>query len=254
MSPLLATSGLHCGYGADEIIHAVDLEVAAGEIVTILGPNGCGKTTLVKCILGYVRTTRGRILFEGSEIQGLRPTARVSLGIGYVPQLLNTFKPLTIVENLDIGGYRLDRPARTLAKERMFELFPLLAERRHQKAATLSGGERQLLAMARALMVSPKIVFLDEPSAGLSPLRADEVFGHIGRIAATGVAIVLVEQDVHRALAISERAYVLVTGRIAFSGSADEIANDDRIRGAYLGARDGPGHGSDARPTAPPPA
>ena len=254
MSPLLATSGLHCGYGADEIIHAVDLEVAAGEIVTILGPNGCGKTTLVKCILGYVRTTRGRILFEGSEIQGLRPTARVSLGIGYVPQLLNTFKPLTIAENLDIGGYRLDRAACTLAKERMFELFPLLAERRHQKAATLSGGERQLLAMARALMVSPKIVFLDEPSAGLSPLRADEVFGHIGRIAATGVAIVLVEQDVHRALAISERAYVLVTGRIAFSGSADEIANDDRIRGAYLGARDGPGHGSDARPTAPPPA
>ena len=254
MSPLLATSGLHCGYGADEIIHAVDLEVAAGEIVTILGPNGCGKTTLVKCILGYVRTTRGRILFEGSEIQGLRPTARVSLGIGYVPQLLNTFKPLTIVENLDIGGYRLERAARTVAKERMFELFPLLAERRHQKAATLSGGERQLLAMARALMVSPKIVFLDEPSAGLSPLRADEVFGHIDRIAATGVAIVLIEQDVHRALAISERAYVLVTGRIAFSGSADEIANDDRIRGAYLGARDGPGHGSDARPTAPPPA
>lgn len=253
MSPLLATSGLHCGYGADEIIHAVDLEVAAGEIVTILGPNGCGKTTLVKCILGYVRTSRGRILFEGGEIQGLRPTARVSLGIGYVPQLLNTFKPLTIGENLDIGGYRLDRAARSVAKERMFELFPLLAQRRDQKAATLSGGERQLLAMARALMVSPKVIFLDEPSAGLSPLRADEVFGHVARIAATGVAIVLIEQDVHRALAISERAYVLVTGRIAFSGSAGEIANDDRIRGAYLGARDDAGHGPDARP-APPPA
>jgi ABC-type branched-subunit amino acid transport system ATPase component len=240
LSALLATSDLHCGYGADEIIHAVDLAVASGEIVTILGPNGCGKTTLVKCILGYVRTSRGRILFEGGEIQALRPTARVSLGIGYVPQLLNTFKPLTIVENLDIGGYRLDRAARAAAKDRIFELFPLLAERRHQKAATLSGGERQLLAMARALMVSPKIIFLDEPSAGLSPLRADEVFGHVGRIAATGVAIVLIEQDVHRALAIAERAYVLVTGRIAFSGSAGEIASDDQIRGAYLGVRDAP--------------
>jgi len=237
----LATSDLHCGYGADEIIHAVELAVAPGEIVTILGPNGCGKTTLVKCILGYVRTSRGQILFQGTEIQALRPTARVSLGIGYVPQLLNTFKPLTIVENLDIGGYRLDPAARAVAKDRMFELFPLLAERRHQKAATLSGGERQLLAMARALMVSPRIIFLDEPSAGLSPLRADEVFRHVGRIAATGVAIVLIEQDVHRALAISERAYVLVTGRIAFSGGADEIATDDRIRNAYLGVRDAPG-------------
>jgi ABC-type branched-subunit amino acid transport system ATPase component len=251
LSALLATSDLHCGYGADEIIHAVDLHVVPGEIVTILGPNGCGKTTLVKCILGYVRTTRGRILFDGGEIQALRPTARVSLGIGYVPQLLNTFKPLTIIENLDIGGYRLDRAARAVAKDRMFQLFPLLAERRYQKAATLSGGERQLLAMARALMVSPKIIFLDEPSAGLSPLRADEVFGHISRIAATGVAIVLIEQDVHRALAISERAYVLVTGRIAFSGGSGEIANDDRIRGAYLGVRDAPGHRPNALPTPP---
>jgi ABC-type branched-subunit amino acid transport system ATPase component len=242
LSALLATTGLHCGYGSDEIIHAVDIAAAPGEIVTILGPNGCGKTTLVKCILGYVRTSRGRILFEGDEIQTLRPTARVSLGIGYVPQLLNTFKPLTIAENLDIGGYRLDRASRAQAKDRMFELFPLLADRRHQKAATLSGGERQLLAMARALMVSPKVIFLDEPSAGLSPLRADEVFAHIGRIAATGVAVVLIEQDVHRALTISERAYVLVTGRIAFFGRADEIANDDRIRGAYLGARNSPGH------------
>ena len=179
MSALLATTGLHCGYGSDEIIHAVDIAAAPGEIVTILGPNGCGKTTLVKCILGYVRTSRGRILFEGNEIQAFRPTARVSLGIGYVPQLLNTFKPLTIVENLDIGGYRLDRASRAQAKDRMFELFPLLADRRHQKAATLSGGERQLLAIARALMVSPKVIFLDEPSAGLSPLRADEVFAHM---------------------------------------------------------------------------
>ena len=148
------------------------------------------------------------------------PTARAALGIGYVPQLLNTFRPLTITENLEIGGYRLRRPERKAAMERMFEIFPILSERRSQSAKTLSGGERQLLAMARALMVSPTLLFLDEPSAGLSPLRADEVFRHIRAIAATGVAIVIVEQDVHRALAISDRAYVLVTGRIVMAGPA----------------------------------
>jgi neutral amino acid transport system ATP-binding protein len=237
MSPLLRMVGLHCGYGSDEIIHGVDLEVAPGEIVTILGPNGCGKTTLVKAILGYVRTSKGEVHFRDRELRAMRPTDRVALGMGYVPQLLNTFKPLTITENLDIGGYRLRHAERSDAKARMFELFPLLAERRHQRAATLSGGERQLLAMARALIVSPALLFLDEPSAGLSPLRADEVFEHVRAIAATGVAIVIVEQDVHRALAISGRAYVLVTGLVAFAGDARAIAADERIRGAYLGAR-----------------
>jgi ABC-type branched-subunit amino acid transport system ATPase component len=237
MSPILRTVGLHCGYGSDEIIHGVDLEVAPGEIVTVLGPNGCGKTTLVKAILGYVRTSKGEVRFRDRELRAMRPTDRVALGMGYVPQLLNTFKPLTVTENLDIGGYRLRHAERNEAKARMFELFPLLAERRHQRAATLSGGERQLLAMARALIVSPALLFLDEPSAGLSPLRADEVFEHVRAIAATGVAIVIVEQDVHRALAISSRAYVLVTGRVAFTGDAHAIAADERIRGAYLGAR-----------------
>jgi ABC-type branched-subunit amino acid transport system ATPase component len=240
MSPLLQTVGLHCGYGADEIIHGVDLEVAAGEIVTILGPNGCGKTTLVKAILGYVRTSQGKVRFRDRELGTMRPTDRVALGMGYVPQLLNTFKPLTVTENLDIGGYRLRRAERNDAKTRMFALFPLLAERRHQRAATLSGGERQLLAMTRALIVSPALLILDEPSAGLSPVRADEVFQHVRAIAATGIATVVVEQDVHRALAISDRAYVLVTGRIAFDGPAHMIAADERIRGAYLGARETP--------------
>jgi ABC-type branched-subunit amino acid transport system ATPase component len=229
---LLRTVGLHCGYGADEIIHGVDLEVAPGEIVAILGPNGCGKTTLVKSILGYVRATKGEIRFRDRDLRRLRPTARGALGIGYVPQLLNTFKPLTVTENLEIGGFRLKRAARAAAIERMFELFPLLAERRSQKAATLSGGERQLLGMARALIVEPALIFLDEPSAGLSPLRADEVFAHVRRIAATGVAIVVVEQDVHRALALAERAYVLVTGRVAPEGQAAEIAADERTREA----------------------
>ncbi len=238
MNALLRTAGLHCGYGSDEIIHGVDLEVEPGEIVTILGPNGCGKTTLVKAILGYVRTSKGEVRFRDRDLREMRPTDRVALGMGYVPQLLNTFKPLTVTENLEIGGYRLKHAERNDAKARMFELFPLLAERRHQRAATLSGGERQLLAMARALIVSPALLFLDEPSAGLSPLRADEVFDYIKAIAATGVAVVIVEQDVHRALAISGRAYVLVTGRVAFEGDAHAIAADERIRGAYLGARE----------------
>jgi branched-chain amino acid transport system ATP-binding protein len=238
MTALLTTSGLRCGYGADEIIHGVDLEVARGEIVTILGPNGCGKTTLVKSILGYVRATEGSIRFRDEDLTGMRPTERVARGIGYVPQLLNTFRPLTITENLEIGGYRLRRPERNAAIGRMFALFPLLAERRGQCAATLSGGERQLLAMARALIVSPALIFLDEPSAGLSPLRADEVFQHVTAIAATGVAVVIVEQDVHRALGVSDRAYVLVTGRVALHGPATTIAADERIRCAYLGVRE----------------
>ncbi|MBV8831680.1 MAG: ABC transporter ATP-binding protein [Acidobacteriaceae bacterium] len=240
MSTLLKVVSLYCGYGADEIIHGVDLHVAPGEIVTILGPNGCGKTTLVKAILGYVRAKKGSILFRDANITQLPPTERVARGIGYVPQLLNTFKPLTVVENLELGGYRLSSAGRHAAIERMFALFPLLAERRSQRAATLSGGERQLLAMARALIVSPSLVFLDEPSAGLSPVRADEVFQHVRAIAAANVAVVIVEQDVHRALEVSDRAYVLVTGRVVLHGPAADIAVDERVRGAYLGVRETP--------------
>jgi neutral amino acid transport system ATP-binding protein len=235
--PLLTTQELHSGYGADEIIHGVDFGIELGRVVTILGPNGCGKTTFVKTILGYVKATKGEIRFRDREIRRLHPTERVALGIGYVPQLLNTFKSMTVTENLEIGGYRLERAKRQAAIARMFDLFPLLGERRKQRAGTLSGGERQLLAMARALMVTPDLIFLDEPSAGLSPLKAQEVFGHVRRIAATGTAIVIVEQDVRRALDVSDYAYVLVTGRVAFQGAAASIAADDRIRTAYLGAR-----------------
>jgi ABC-type branched-subunit amino acid transport system ATPase component len=234
---LLAAHNLHCGYGTDEIIHGIDFVVERGEIVTILGPNGCGKTTFVKAILGYVKTTVGEIVFDGRDLRRLGPTERAMLGIGYVPQLLNIFRPMTVAENLEIGGYRLDRAARDAAMRRLFALFPLLRERRAQKAGTLSGGERQLLAMARAMMVAPTLLFLDEPSAGLSPIRADEVFRQVCRIAEADTGIVIVEQDVHRALAISDRAYVLVTGRVAFHGPAAGIADDDRIRTAYLGAR-----------------
>jgi len=235
--PLLATRDLHSGFGADEIIHGLDFDAEPGRVVTILGPNGCGKTTFIKTILGYVRATKGEIRFRDRDIGRLRSTDRAALGIGYVPQLLNIFKPMTVMENLEIGGYRLERARRQAAIVRMFELFPLLYERRHQRAATLSGGERQLLAMARALIVGPNLIFLDEPSAGLSPLKAEAVFQHIRRIAGSGTAIVIVEQDVRRALEISDYAYVLETGRIAFQGPAESVAADERIRTAYLGAR-----------------
>jgi branched-chain amino acid transport system ATP-binding protein len=234
---LLAIRQLRCGYATDEIIHGVDFDIGKGEIVTILGPNGCGKTTFLKAILGFVKSTASEIRFRDVDLRPLRPTERTSLGIGYVPQLLNTFRTMTVRENLEIGGYRLSKADRAAAFERVFALFPLLQERWRQPARTLSGGERQLLGMARALMVSPELILLDEPSAGLSPLRATEVFEHVGRIADADTAVIVVEQDVHRALAISDRAYVLVTGRVAFEGAAADIARDERIRTAYLGAR-----------------
>lgn len=236
---LLSVSELRCGYGANEIIHGIDFQVAAGEVVTILGPNGCGKTTFIKSLLGYVSTMHGRILFGGRDITTLSPTARAALGIGYVPQLLNIFKPLTVRENLEMGGYGLDRRRLKAAIERVFALFPMLESQSGRLAGTLSGGERQVLAIARAMMVAPKLVFLDEPSAGLSPVRADEVFGHIGTITAMGIAAVIIEQDAVRALRVSSRGYVFVTGQVGFEGTAADIVADERIRAAYLGGRSG---------------
>jgi ABC-type branched-subunit amino acid transport system ATPase component len=244
---LLAVSELHCGYGADEIIHGIDLSVEECEVVSILGPNGCGKSTLVKALLGYVQISSGSVEFLGKSLVGLSPEAIMNLGIGYVPQLDNVFKPMTVRENLEMGGFHL--PARRLEIEidRVFTAFPLLAERRAQPAGTLSGGERQLLAMARALMVAPKLLVLDEPSAGLSPIKVTEVFGHIERIVALGTAVLLIEQNVVVALSISSRAYVLATGRVVFTGPTEAALGSASIRDAYLGdvgAAGISGHGS----------
>lgn len=233
--PLFETRSLHCGYGKNEICHGIDFHVGRGEVVAILGPNGCGKSTFVKAALGFLKATIGSIVFDGQEIQHRTPTQRVSLGIGYIPQLLNIFRPLSVEENLEMGGYGLSRQGLAEAMERVFDLFPVLEERRSQLAGSLSGGERQLLATARAMMPNPKLLFLDEPSAGLSPRMADEVTDHIQAVAATGTAAVVVEQDVHRALSISQRGYVFVTGQVDFEGSADSILADERIRGAFLG-------------------
>ena len=237
VTALLKTSGLHCGYGADEIIHGVDLEVVRGEIVTILGPNGCGKTTLVGRSSATYASTGGvdPLPRRGSQWDAADRAGRAEFA---TPQRPNT-GPLTITENLETG-YRLRRPERNAAIGRMFALFPPLAERRGQRAATLSGGERQLLAMARALIVSPALIFLDEPSWA-KPLRADEVFRHVRVIAATGVAVVIVEQDASCAGGLGPRFHVLVTGRVALHGPATTIAAaDERIRSAYLGVRGTP--------------
>jgi ABC-type branched-subunit amino acid transport system ATPase component len=234
---LLAVTDLHSGYGANEVIHGIDFNVDTGQIVTILGPNGCGKSTFVRTLLGYVHARRGRIIFDGGEIMNLSPTSRARLGIGYVPQLANVFRPLTVRENLEMGGYALRRAELLARLYEVCELFPMLRERWSQSAGTLSGGERQLLAMARAMMVSPRLLCLDEPSAGLSPLRADDVFEQIRRIAALGVSMVVIEQDAKRSLSVASLAYVLVTGRVTFRGPASAVLSDERIRAAYLGGR-----------------
>jgi ABC-type branched-subunit amino acid transport system ATPase component len=235
LTRLLAVQNLHCGYGSDEIIHGIDLAVGEGEVVAILGPNGCGKSTLVKAILGYVRITAGTASYRGADILGRTAEAIMRLGVGYVPQLDNVFKPMSVRENLEMGGYRMAHRVLEREIERVFETFPMLAERQSQLAGTLSGGERQLLAMARALMVGPRLLVLDEPSAGLSPLKVSEVFGQIGRIVALGTAVLLIEQNVAAALAISDRAYVLAAGKVIFCGPPGEVMQADRIRDAYLG-------------------
>ena len=232
---LLSVLGLHSGYGANEILHGIDLEANAGEVITILGPNGCGKSTFLRSLLGYLQTPRGSVRFDGRDITLLPTAARIALGLGYVPQLTNVFRPLTVRENLEMGGFRLRRPEARRRIAEMFKLFPILGARASQKAGSLSGGERQQLAMARAMMTSPRLLLLDEPSAGLSPAKADEVFGHIRTIADFGTSVVVVEQDARRALAIAARGYVFVTGKIAFQGSPDQIIADERIRAAYLG-------------------
>jgi ABC-type branched-subunit amino acid transport system ATPase component len=233
---LLAVQDLHCGYGADEIIHGIDLTVEEGEAVSILGPNGCGKSTLVKAILGYVRITAGTASYRGIDILGRSAEAIMRLGIGYVPQLDNVFKPMTVRENLELGGHRMPRRLLDREIERLFTVFPLLAERRTQLAGTLSGGERQLLAMARALMAAPRLLVLDEPSAGLSPIKVSEVFEHIGRIVDLGTAVLLIEQNVGAALAVSDRTCVLAAGKVVFCGSPSEALQAERMRDAYLGA------------------
>lgn len=232
---LIEVDNVFAGYDGTEVLHGVSLTLGEREVVTIIGPNGAGKSTLLKVIMGYLVPQSGAVRLRGEPITRLRPDQRVRHGIGYVPQLENAFASLTVEENLRMGGYLLARQAAGARMEQLYAEFPLLAERSRQRVHTLSGGQRQLLAMARALMMDPDVLLLDEPSAALSPRMAGEVFDKVVEIHAKGKAVIVVEQEAQRSLEISDRGYVLVDGRNAFEDRAQNILGNEKIREAFLG-------------------
>jgi branched-chain amino acid transport system ATP-binding protein len=233
--PILSVEGLHAGYGATEILRGVDLTVNHGEIVAVLGANGAGKSTLNRVISGVARCWRGRIRFAEAAIERETPQAIVARGLIHVPEGRRIFPNMTVRENLDLGAYRRARARRDHNRDRVFAIFPRLAERQRQLAGTLSGGEQQMLAIGRGLMAEPSLLILDEPSLGLSPLLVEELFALIGRIHADGTALLLVEQNVVQSLDVAQRAYVLDNGTFVLQGRAADIRNDPDLRRAYLG-------------------
>ena len=233
---LLAVEDVVAGYSAaDEVLKGVNLVVGEGEMVGVIGPNGAGKSTLLKTVAGLLRPGRGRITFDGAAIDGHAPREIARRGIAYVPQEQNVFASMTVLENLEMGGY-LEPKGSPRRIEHALERFPVLARRRRVPARSLSGGERQVLAMAMALMVEPKLLLLDEPSAGLSPLAAERLFDDIAAIHRAGVAIAMVEQNAREALTVAERAYILVDGRNHRDGAAAALAADPDIQRIFLGA------------------
>jgi ABC-type branched-subunit amino acid transport system ATPase component len=236
VGPLLATDGLVAGYVPEvDILRGVDLEVHAGEIVTIVGPNGAGKSTLIKAVFGLVPLRQGRIRLRGDDIAGLKPHTIARRGMTYVPQLDNVFKSLTVEENMQLGALVNRDIDRSQRMEAMYELFPRLAERRTQPAGTMSGGERQMVAMARALIPEPTLILLDEPSAGLAPAFVDAIFERVAAVNAAGVTVLMVEQNARRALAMSHRGYVLDLGSNRFEGRGEDLIGDPKVAGLYLG-------------------
>jgi branched-chain amino acid transport system ATP-binding protein len=233
--PILALNGLRTGYGATEILRGVDLTVQTGEIVAVLGSNGAGKSTLNRAISGVTRAWHGSIRFAGEAIERDRPADIVARGLIHVPEGRRIFPNMTVRENLDLGAYRRGRERRSDNRERVFGIFPRLAERQSQRAGTLSGGEQQMLAIGRGLMAEPKLLILDEPSLGLSPLLVEELFALIKTINAQGIALLLVEQNVVQSLEVAQRAYILDNGRFVLEGSAADVGNDPNLRRAYLG-------------------
>lgn len=233
---IFEVNSLFAGYGKSEILHGVSVYLEKEEAITIIGPNGAGKSTLVKAIMGYLPIFKGEVYWKGDKITHLKPHEKVKRGFAYVPQLGNVFPSLSVRENLEIGGFIEGKEAIKEGIEKAFQLFPFLAERLNQKAGTLSGGQRQMLAMARALMTAPELLMLDEPSAGLSPKVSEEVFATISDIhSKLGRAIIMIEQDAYQSLRISDRCYVLVMGQNEFEDRADRILSNEKIREAYLG-------------------
>lgn len=233
--PVLAASGVVAGYlpGVD-ILRGVDLLVEPGQLVGVIGPNGAGKSTLIKALFGLIPVRSGSVTFDGHDVTGRPAHQLVAMGIGYVPQLSNVFRTLSVEENLQMGLFlRPEAWSERLAA--VTTLFPLLAERSHQRANNLSGGERQMLAMGRALMMDPRVLLLDEPSAGLAPMMQVSVFDTVRRIADSGVAVVMVEQNARRCLQMCDRGYVLDQGRNAHEGTGRELLHDPRVVDLYLG-------------------
>ena len=233
---MLRIEGLSAGYSAIPVLNGVSIKVEQGQFVAIVGPNGAGKTTLFKTISGIVRPSTGTITFEDIDLLSVRPARRAHLGIAHVPEGRQVFPEMTVQENLEIGAYvpraKADR-GRTL--DLVFSIFPVLAERRRQLAGTMSGGEQQMLAVGRGLMLKPRLLMLDEPSLGLAPVVTDATFQKIQEIHAMGTAILLVEQNVARALTLVQRAYVLESGKIIMRGSSADLANNKQVQAAYLG-------------------
>jgi len=232
---MLDVRNLHAGYGRMEILHGLDLHVDAEEIVSLIGANGAGKTTTLRALAGVVTPTQGTVELEGAPLQALRPDQIVRNGVVHVAQDRELFGPLQVSENLEMGAYTQPRSSIRESLDRVFELFPMLAERRTQKAETMSGGQQQMLAIGRALMARPRLLTLDEPSVGLAPNLAQQVLETITRIRETGVTVLIVEQNAAQALAISDRAYVIESGSIVLEGTGAALAEDDRVRSAYLG-------------------
>ena len=232
---ILECNGIPAGYVKGlNILQGVDLFVSEGEIVSIIGPNGAGKSTLLKAIMGLINVSAGRFYINGFDKTNLSTHKIVNQGIGYVPQVENVFPSLTIEENLEIGAWSLNKSRKSTIKKTL-EDFPMLNERKKEKAGNLSGGQRQILALARSLVTSPKLLLLDEPSAGLSPVAINEVFTTIKEINDKGVSILLVEQNAKRALSFSNRGYVLDQGRNAYQGEGSDLLNDPRVVDLYLG-------------------
>ncbi len=233
---LLRAEEIHAGYGKLEILHGIRLEVRPRELVSVIGPNGAGKSTAFKTIVGLLHPKAGRILFDGADITGLPPYEVLRLGLAYVPQGRIVFPQMTVFENLEMGAYIETDPARVReALERVYALFPILAERRHQKAGTMSGGEQQMVAIGRALMTTPKLILLDEPSLGLSPKFVTLIFERLLEMKGAGYTLMVVEQNAAKALSVADRGYVLELGRNRFEGTGQALLNDPEVKRLYLG-------------------
>jgi branched-chain amino acid transport system ATP-binding protein len=232
---MLEIRGLRAGYGPVQVLHGVDLDVGANEIVALLGSNGAGKSTLNNNVSGIYRPFGGVIRFDGNDVTAMPSERMVDLGVIQVPEGRRIFPNMTVRENLDLGGYRRGKPRRGKNLDRVVEIFPRLRERFGQMAGTLSGGEQQMLAIGRGLMAEPRLLVLDEPSLGLSPLLVEEMFGLIRSLNEQGLAILLVEQNVFQSLEIAARAYVLENGAVVLSGAAKDLMEDEGLKKSYLG-------------------